>query len=605
MLDRNGNGWIDSGRELFGNHTLLNDGAYAADGFEALGALDGNADGVIDARDAGFAALRVWRDQDQDGVSDPGELHALDAIGLSQIDLAPTAHAETLADGTRLDGLGSFNLDGQIHAYTDAWFAENPFHRAFNTPVASSINTALPDMQGSGAVRDLREAAALSPALADLLNQFALAETRDAQRVLLEPILHAWAETSDFVTLSDWSAAGHTVTFDLHQLDAEATALWRERIAVLEAFNGQHYVTLKPNGTTNVWTGSTRQRLLQESWTALEDGVYGALAMQTRLKPYLDGIDLVIDETSVRWDGAGMQARLTERHESDPREALLDLADLSLHAGAPLAVAGVDAQALLRRWLAELPEGSPIPEELRGVGVGHGFGTSANDRMDGAAGDDALYGAGGDDELLGLAGDDALSGEGGSDLLRGSAGQDALDGGDGNDHLYGGADDDHLFGGGGDDRLYGDAGDDVLHGGAGNDYLNGGAGSDIYRFGRGDGKDEIHNPEYLADNDVAVEDKLFFCEGIEHHQLWFRRENSHLEVRVMGTDDVVRLNGWYSSTPTRIDAFETASGDTLFAQQVDALVQAMAAFAPPPPGQLLLTSEQQAVLTPVLAASWG
>ncbi|NIU60651.1 MAG: calcium-binding protein, partial [Pseudomonas stutzeri] len=79
----------------------------------------------------------------------------------------------------------------------------------------------------------------------------------------------------------------------------------------------------------------------------------------------------------------------------------------------------------------------------------------------------------------------------------------------------------------------------------------------------------------LADNDVAVEDKLFFCEGIEHHQLWFRRENSHLEVRVMGTDDVVRLNGWYSSTPTRIDAFETASGDTLFAQQVDALVQAM------------------------------
>jgi len=610
-MDRDGDGLIQSGRELFGDNTQLPGGAFADDGYEALRALDSSGDGVLDASDAEYSQLRVWRDVDQDGMSDSGELWTLEEIAIDQISLAAVGFTQMLEDGTRLDGtrldgVGSFLLGGESRAYTDAWFAENPFHRNFTTPVEPSAATAtLPSVEGSGAVRDLREAATLSPVLGDLLVQFAAVGTRDAQRALLEPLLVAWAETSEFVTLSDWAKAGHAVTFDLHQLDPAATSVWRERIAVLEAFNGQNFVALKSTANTHVWTGSTRQRLLEESWSALEDSVYGALALQTRLKPYLDAVVLMIDGTGVRWDGSSLESLLIERRDVDLQQALFDLADLMVHASASMSARGVEAQFLLRTWMSDLPEGSFLPGALREMGLGLGFGTAANERLDGTGGSDAILGAGGDDELLGLAGDDALSGDGGSDLLRGGAGQDALDGGDGNDRLYGGGDDDQMFGGMGGDRLYGDAGDDVLHGGAGNDYLNGGAGSDVYRFGRGDGKDEIHNPEYLADNDVAVEDKLFFCEGIEHHQLWFRRENSHLEVSVMGTDDVVRLNGWYSSTPTRIDAVETASGDTLFAHQVDALVQAMAAFAPPPPGQILLTSEQQAVLTPVLAASWG
>lgn len=605
VLDLDGNGLIDSGRELFGNNTLLANDQKAADGYAALRALDANADGLIDAVDAPFASLRVWRDLDQDGVSDAGELQSLEEAGISQIDLTQTAFTQTLADGTRLDGQASFTLNGQTHTYTDAWFAENPFYREFATAIESSSSAAvLPDMQGSGAVRDLREAATLSPLLSDLLTQFASASTRDAQRALLDPILKTWADTSDFVTLSDWSAAGHTVTFDLYQLDAEHAAVWSERIAVLEAFNGQNYATLKATGTTSVWTGSTRQRLLQESWAALETSVYGALALQTRLKPYLDGIDLVIDETSMRWDGSGLEAMLAERHGVDTRQALLDLADLSLHAQAPLTAAGVDAQALLRSWMAELPEGSTLPVELREMGVGLGFGTAANDLFNGTISADEFHGAGGNDELLGNGGDDALFGEDGNDLLRGAAGLDALDGGAGNDQLYGGNDHDQLRGGLGDDRLYGEAGNDVLQGGAGNDYLNGGAGSDDYLFGRGDGRDEIHNPDYVADAGLTTQDTLRFLEGIDSDQLWFRRVNTNLEVSVIGTDDTVRLNGWYGSTPLRLDGFETSSGQALLSNQVDALVSAMAAFSPPAPGQTSLTQEQQAHLAPVLAASW-
>jgi len=42
VMDRNGNGFIDDGKELFGNETILSNGIKAANGFEALDELDGN-----------------------------------------------------------------------------------------------------------------------------------------------------------------------------------------------------------------------------------------------------------------------------------------------------------------------------------------------------------------------------------------------------------------------------------------------------------------------------------------------------------------------------------------------------------------------------------
>ena len=61
-LDRDGNGKIDCGEELFGDHTLLPDTHRARDGFEALAALDDNHDGRIDAADPAFASLVLWGD---------------------------------------------------------------------------------------------------------------------------------------------------------------------------------------------------------------------------------------------------------------------------------------------------------------------------------------------------------------------------------------------------------------------------------------------------------------------------------------------------------------------------------------------------------------
>jgi hypothetical protein len=67
-LDRNGNGAIDSGLELFGDQTLMFDGRRARHGFEALADLDSNRDGVFDAGDPQFGAVWVWRDAGRHGL---------------------------------------------------------------------------------------------------------------------------------------------------------------------------------------------------------------------------------------------------------------------------------------------------------------------------------------------------------------------------------------------------------------------------------------------------------------------------------------------------------------------------------------------------------
>lgn len=90
-LDRNGNGTIDSGGELFGNHTLqpkTND----PNGFVALAVFDridegGNGDGRISAEDAVYTELQVWVDENHDGVSQALELMPLEGAGIAAVRL--------------------------------------------------------------------------------------------------------------------------------------------------------------------------------------------------------------------------------------------------------------------------------------------------------------------------------------------------------------------------------------------------------------------------------------------------------------------------------------------------------------------------------------
>jgi Ca2+-binding RTX toxin-like protein len=649
VLDIDANGSIDSGRELFGVDTVITvtesrpDGTIgpvtraARSGFEALRALDANGDRSFNAADPAFAQVRLWQDLNSDGISQAAELSTLAAKGIAAISLAESATSTDLGNGNGITGTatvtrasGNTHIDS-VNLAANLNLAVNPFYRSFTDQIPWTARArALPEMGGSGALRDLREAMSLGTTHADDLaarvEQFAAAGTRQEQQAVVDALLRAWATTGPDVDANarhahggfqdlmwllpregaldatpfaqsigahlsrlglDWRDAAEA--FRTARTEGSETDLFAllvqagyatearppqtgnvepqyspavaapvyagiaemapgslyQKIAVLGAFNAEGalarfigpYVFLngQPRASGFISPSQEAEAAFQGAYTALRDSVYGALVVQTRLRPYLDAIELVIDEGGIRFDSTVMATMLEARRTADAAAGFDDLVDLLRYASPTLNATGFDGVARLTAWTDALAADSPLRAHLAGdLGVllassanMHGYGSERNDIFLGSASTNIFNAGDGDDVASGAAGDDTLHGQQGDDTLRGGAGADLL---------------------------YGDEGADFLVGDAGNDRLIGGDGADTYQFSAGFGQDTIENSN--TDAPGTHPDVIRLGAGTHAGNVTVRRDHESLVLGVNGTSDQVRVSSYFWQDATTASAVE-------------------------------------------------
>ena len=108
-FDRNGDGVINDGSELFGDHTVPG----AQDGFSALARLvelEGPVQiAEVNSSNVLFGALLLWQDYNRDGVSQPTELRpasdVLQAVGLG---MSLTGKKDPIGNAYRYKGWARF-----------------------------------------------------------------------------------------------------------------------------------------------------------------------------------------------------------------------------------------------------------------------------------------------------------------------------------------------------------------------------------------------------------------------------------------------------------------------------------------------------------------
>ncbi len=416
VFDRNGNGQIDTGAELFGNNTVLANGRKAANGFEALKELDANRDGKMDASDAAYSNLRIWIDADSDGITDAGELLTLTEAGVKSLNTGYANQSLTDAQGNQHLQTGRYTrADGTTARVDDVWFVADTARTVDKDLVAVSADVAaLPDLAGFGNVHSLHQSMArdVSGELQSLVVRYSQATNISERETLTQQILYKWSGADRY---SAKSRGGY--------LDDGRI------VYVVEAFMGQAFLPSAGTNAAPSKPGPNAASVLIDMYADILKMVGSGLAAQTHLRPLYDGIGLTWDQESDKLDLdiSSVVATLRAAYAADTSAGGARLLDFAANL------------KMMGKFGGEVLDKLRAAGNLSGTGFDFLLGHAGQTLVRGDSNADTLNGADGrDDVLLGMAGNDALNGNGGNDLLDGGAGNDYLSGGGGNDtYLFG------------------------------------------------------------------------------------------------------------------------------------------------------------------------
>ena len=326
VFDRNGDGKVNSGAELFGNYTPLAGGGNAVHGFHALAEFDSNKDGKIDALDKRWGELQIMHYQDPGEGEEDGKyvLSSLEALGIKSISTKYVASDYVDEYGNAHRQVGSYTtVGGIVRAANDVWLHADP-KRTLVTGFSGYIEGVdkLPEMAGSGMIYTLRQAISMDESgilkppfyglgrsetrkLRPLVEAFVQASTVAERKILLNKIIMRWTG-AEGVGISDyWRGRYFAYTSP-------------QKLAVVEAFSGQQYYA----GRSYRHPGLEAARVINSLYLGVTEHVYAALMQQSHYKELFSSIKLNVDGTEVSDQNTLSKEQL--------KKAIYDLSGLSV-----------------------------------------------------------------------------------------------------------------------------------------------------------------------------------------------------------------------------------------------------------------------------------
>lgn len=311
VLDRNGNGAIDDGRELFGDQTLLGDGNLADDGFEALRELDTNSDGFIDVNDQQFSELKIWRDINSDGISQAEELFDLSAYDVESIDLSGDDGSIDYGEGNSAIKTSTYSdSSSNTHLIGSMVLNSSVFHTEFIESDPLPLHLAdLPSVAGMGRLRSLAYASSDSQDLESLYISYVNSGTE--QRLgLIENLVLEWGKTNHFVYESNYSFSGVQQYIDNDPINGETEeySLLVNKVKTLEAFSGRRFSdeTLVPGQVdlieqsfselTSEIGSILNEKILFTKYSDLIDSDYSSGSLEFLFTDLISEIDLIFSQ---------------------------------------------------------------------------------------------------------------------------------------------------------------------------------------------------------------------------------------------------------------------------------------------------------------------
>ena len=582
-VDKNGDGIINNGSELFEDGMLLNNGQLSRNGFEVLAQYDSNGDGIIDSNDVDFSQLLIWNDANGNGISETGELISLADAGIVSISLNYHTANQNTESGTLLGNVATFTkADGTSFEIAEYWVLSHHYDTIEVTDDTQGLEipesiTELPNVGCIGNLPSLHRAMLLddSGRIEALIRRFKNSDDLLERIQMVDELLMILADVENI----DPTSRG--ANFDARKLKILEVAMGEDFVGVNGVNPNENARTLLNTAYDRLRGAYLSELLIQCGYSMItnllfenEDGT---------INSDLANMFIYYLVSEVKLFGQPLFASMLPHTMELYRNLEFVLgSDNLLQRYREMYETGLPEYATEMNMLLNSYIGTPMNDYLVGNendnflsgndGNDHLEGGAGNDWISGGSGNDVIYGNDGYDMIDGEDGDDIIyGGNGGSEIYGGSGNDqisggnetDIIYGGDGNDTIHGYAGDDELYGDDGNDSLYGGDGNDTLDGWLGNDILQGGAGNDTYLFGYGYGIDTI--------TDSSGVNKIVFLDDITPADLYIKNEGSNnaVSICIRGTEDRLIINNFKSSAAYQNFTLEFYDGTTMALNDVN------------------------------------